>query len=133
VLARARPDVPGDATQPDQIAHGFVIGVGNPDRRHLSGSMKTGQHGGVATIGLHPIPGLHRNQRQRHHIATMKQARKLAINAITAGAGLIAKGQRPTGTPAQLADGLGIIGYLAMVFPPSERPLSATATEIRSL
>ena len=28
----------------------------------LSGSMDTGEHGGVATIGLHPIARLHRDQ-----------------------------------------------------------------------
>ena len=53
VLTRARHDVPDDAAQPDQIAHRFVVGVRNPNRRQLSGSMKTGKHGGVATICLY--------------------------------------------------------------------------------
>jgi hypothetical protein len=33
MLPRARHDVPDDAAQPDQVAHGFMIGVRNPDRR----------------------------------------------------------------------------------------------------
>jgi Flp pilus assembly CpaF family ATPase len=49
------------AAPPDQIAHGFVIGVRHPNGRQLSSAMKTGQHGGVATICLHPITRLQRN------------------------------------------------------------------------
>ena len=63
-----------DAAQTDQVAHGFVIGVRHPDGRQLSGAMKTGEHGGVATICLHPIARLHRNQRRRHHVAAMAEA-----------------------------------------------------------
>ena len=88
------------AAQPDQIAHGFMIGVRHPDGRQLSSPMKTGQHGGVATICLHPITRLHRNQRRRHYVAPMAEACELPINAIAARSGLITKRQRPPGTPA---------------------------------
>jgi hypothetical protein len=60
VLTRARHDLSDNAAQPDQVAHGFVIRVRNPDRRQLSGPMKAGEHGGVATISLHPIARLRR-------------------------------------------------------------------------
>jgi hypothetical protein len=56
-----------------------MIGVRHPDGRQLSGSMKTGEHGGVTTICLHPIACLRRNQRRRHHVAPMAQARNLAV------------------------------------------------------
>jgi hypothetical protein len=52
VLMRSRRDLPDDAAQPDQIAHGFIISVRHPDRRQLSGPMKTSEHGGVTTICL---------------------------------------------------------------------------------
>jgi hypothetical protein len=81
--------------------------------------MKTGEHGGVAPICLHPIAGLRRNQRRRHHVAAMAQACQLAVNAITARSGLITNRVRDAATPetvAQLADGARIIGNLAEVF-----------------
>jgi hypothetical protein len=77
-----------DTTQPDQIAHGFVIGVRHPDGRQLAGSVKTRKHGGVTTIRLHPIAGLDRNQRRRHYIAAMADAGELTMNAIAARASL---------------------------------------------
>ena len=119
MLTRSRHDLPDDAAQPDQIAHGFMIGVRHPDGRQLSGSMKTGEHGRVATICLHPIARLRRNQRRRHHVAPMAEACELAMNAITARSGLITKRQRLARTPetvAQLADRARFIGNLAKVF-----------------
>jgi hypothetical protein len=62
MLTRARHDLSHNTAQPDQIAHGFVIGVRHPDGRQLAGSVKTRKHGGVTTIRLHPITGLVRNQ-----------------------------------------------------------------------
>jgi hypothetical protein len=62
MLTRSGHDLSDDTAQSDQIAHGFVIGVRHPDWRQLTGSVKTRKHGGVTTIGLHPIAGLGRNQ-----------------------------------------------------------------------
>ncbi|CDX42542.1 hypothetical protein MPLSOD_410009 [Mesorhizobium sp. SOD10] len=95
-----------------------MIGVGHPDGRLLTGPMKAGEHGGVATVRLHPIARIPRNQRRRHHVAPMAEARELAMNAIAARASLIAKRQRLTGPPetvAQLADGISVIGNLAEI------------------
>ena len=83
MLTRARHDLPDDAAQPDQVAHGFMIGVGHPDGRQFSGPMKTGEQGRVAPICLHPIARLLRNQRRRHYIAAMAKFCKLAMNAIS--------------------------------------------------
>jgi hypothetical protein len=91
MLTRARHDLADGAAQPDQVAHGFMIGVGHPDGRQLSSPMKTGEHGRVATIRLHPIARLRRNQRRRHHVASMTKACELAINAIAAWSGFITK------------------------------------------
>jgi hypothetical protein len=94
MLTRSRYDLPDDAAQPDQIAHGFMIGVRHPDGRQLSSPMKTGEHGRVATICFHPIARFRRNQRRRHHVAPMAEACELAMNAVAAQFGLITKRQR---------------------------------------
>jgi hypothetical protein len=81
--------------------------------------MKTREHGGVATIGLHPIARLRWNQRRRNHFAAMAKACELPMNAITARPGLLTKRQRLAGSPktvAQLADCARIIGNLAQLF-----------------
>jgi hypothetical protein len=65
-----------------------------------------GEHRGIATVCLYVIAGLPRNQRRRHHLAPMAKPRQLAMNAISARAGLIAKRQRlapPPKTTAQLS------------------------------
>src|SRR5665213_38251 len=95
-----------------------MIGVRHPDGRQLSGAKKSSEHGGVATICLHSIARLRRNQRRRHHVAAMAEVCKLAMNAITAWSGLITKRQRLARTPktvAQLADCASIICNLAQV------------------
>ena len=66
----------------------------------------------------------------------MAEAGELAMNAITARAGLVTKNQWLAGTPetiAQLADCARVISNLANVVHRPKRPLSATAIEIRSL
>ncbi len=65
MLTRSGDTLSDDAAQPDQVARGPVIGVRHPDGRQLSGPMKTGQHGGVTTVCLHPSARLHRNQRRQ--------------------------------------------------------------------
>ena len=82
-------------------------------------------------------PGFLWNQRRRHHVAPMAQACELAINAITARAGLIAKRQRLAGPPETIA----LFAEWKKRHRQSRRtlaaepphPLSATAIEIRSL
>ena len=74
MLTRARHDLSHNTAQPDQIAHGFVIGVRHPHGRQLAPSVKTRKHGGVTTIRLDPDHrNLARNQRRRHHIAAMAE------------------------------------------------------------
>src|SRR3981081_1477289 len=133
MLTCARHDLPDDAAQPDQVTHGFMIGVRHPDGRQLSSSMKTGEHGRVATICLHPIARLRRNQRRSHHVAPMAEACELAMNAIAARSGLITKHQRLAGRRRRSHNLLIAPGSLAIsprYSTAPERPLSATATEI---
>src|SRR3984893_1917992 len=103
MLTRSRRDLPDDAAQPDQVAHGLMIGVRHPDGRQLSGPMKAREHGRGTTVCLHPIVRLRRNQRSRHHVAPMAEACELAMNAIAARSGLITKRQRLAGTPKTVA------------------------------
>jgi len=136
MLTRSRDDLPDDAAQPDQVAHGFMIGIGHPDGRQLSSPMKTGEHGRVATIRLHPITRLRRNQRRRHHVAPMAEACELAINAVAARSGFIQNtrglpGRRRRSHSLPIAPGSLIISPRYSTAP--DRPLCATATEIRSL
>src|ERR1700688_3869177 len=72
----------------------------------------------VAAIGLHAVARLLGYQRRRHHLAPMAQASELAMNAIAARSGLVAKRQPLAGPPktvAQLADRTGLIGDLAQI------------------
>ncbi|TIW20085.1 MAG: hypothetical protein E5V65_09060 [Mesorhizobium sp.] len=56
MLARSRHHLSHYAALSDQVAHGFMIGVGHPDGGQLSGPMKAGKHGGVATFVLTRSP-----------------------------------------------------------------------------
>ncbi len=57
MLTRSGHDLSDDATQPDQVAHSFVISVRHPDRRQFSGAIKAGQQGGITAVCFHPSPG----------------------------------------------------------------------------
>lgn len=83
MLTRSRYDLADDAAQPDQIAHGFMIGVRHPDGRQLSSPMKTGEHDRVANL-FSPDRCLRRNLRRRHHVAPMAETCELAMNAVAA-------------------------------------------------
>jgi len=86
MLTRSHYEFPDDVAQPDQIAHGFMFGFRHPNGGQLSGSMKSGKHGGVTTVSLPPIASFRRNQRRRCHVAPMAKACELAKNIVAAGA-----------------------------------------------
>ncbi|OAI31149.1 hypothetical protein A1351_21915 [Methylosinus sp. R-45379] len=89
----------------DQIAHDFVIGVGNPDRGQFSGAMETDEHGGVTTICLHPIARLHWDQRRCHHVAPMPEADEMTMNAIAARIRFITKRRKRCGRATPIGCG----------------------------
>ena len=84
-----------------QVAHSFMGGVGDPDRRQLAGTVQLGQHHRVAAIGLHPC--LDRDQRRRHHEAIMPATSQQPVQPITAGTGLATKAQPPPGLLSRAA------------------------------
>lgn len=55
----------------NQVPHRFMPLVGNPDRRLLASAEKLGQAHCIAPVGLHPVAGPPRDQRQRRHVAGM--------------------------------------------------------------
>ena len=89
---RAHRRLPG----PDQVAHRLVIGIGHPNRRQLAAPVQLGQAQRVASVGLDPIAWAPGNERRRHHHTVMAKRCQLPMNAVTAGAGLVAKTKPPT-------------------------------------
>ena len=72
-----------------EIAHGFVTGVGNPDRRQFSGTVKFGEHEGVAPIGFDPVTRAAWDARRSDDDAHVPGVDDLAIEAIAARPGLV--------------------------------------------
>ena len=58
-----------------QIPHRLVRLVWNPHLRQLTGPQHLGEHHRIATIGLDLVAGLPRDQRWRHHVTAVPQAR----------------------------------------------------------
>jgi len=78
--ARRRP-------RPHQVAHGFMRGVGDPDRCQLAGPAQSRQAGGVVAIGLHPVARPLGDQRWRHHDAIMAATGQQPVQPLTTRAG----------------------------------------------
>jgi len=78
-----------------EIAHGFLGGVGNPNRGELAGAIEARQAQAVSPVGLDPLAWLARNQRRRHHGAVLVGRDQLPVKLIAAGARFVAKPQRP--------------------------------------
>ena len=67
---------------PDKVAHRLMRRVRHPDRRQFSSSMQLRQHYRVATVSLHPVTRLHRDQGWRHHDAVVPHLDQLAVKTI---------------------------------------------------
>src|SRR5271155_1611568 len=78
-----------------QIADRLMGWVWNPHRRQFTRSVQFGQVNRVASVGFDPIAGLARNQRRGDYDAFVPGFAQLALNAVTARAGLIAKSKAP--------------------------------------
>jgi hypothetical protein len=76
-----------------QIAHRFLLGVGNPDRRQLAGTVQPSQAQAVSPVGLDPFAGLARNQRWRHHRTVVTGRHNPPVQLISARASLVAQPQ----------------------------------------
>jgi hypothetical protein len=116
----------------NQVTHGFMGGVGHPDRCQLAGTVKLGQHHRVAPIGLHPVARLDWDQRRSHHNALMPTAGQRPVQPITTRAAFVAKAQ-PTTPSAQLGcqlhQKLGTVLENPIWRTLPSRPLSASAMQ----
>ena len=73
-------------------------GLRNPHRRQFTRSVQFGQVSRVASVGFDPIARLAPNQRRGDHDALVSGFAQLALNAVTARTGLIAKSKAPAMT-----------------------------------
>ncbi len=84
-------------TRPDQIPHRLVGRVWYPNRRQLSGPVELRQHHCITAVSLHPVPGLHRDERGCDHNALVPHLDRLAVQTVTARPRLITKMQTGSG------------------------------------
>ena len=84
------------AACPHQVADGLVAGVGYPDRRELAGTVQARQHHRVAPVRLDPIARLAGDLRWGGHDAFVSPNAQVPVDAVAAGAGLIAEPQLAT-------------------------------------
>ena len=106
VLGRLRPHA-------HQIAHRLVRFIRNPHLGQLAGPQQLRQHHGIAPVGLDLVAGLPRDQRRRHHIAAMAEARRQPIEVVAQRPGLVGEMQllaTLAELPQHRPDRLGRIG-----------------------
>src|ERR1019366_4155521 len=72
-----------------EIANRLVRRIWNPDGAQLTRSRELGQAQAIAAVGLDPIARALRNQRRCNHLAVIAASRKLALQAVASGPGLI--------------------------------------------
>ena len=102
----------GRLARPHQIAQRLGACVRNPHRRQIAGSMTARQPLRIPPVRLHPVAGLHRNQRRRDHLALDAQLRQLPVENVAGRTSFIAGPQlldRPQ-LLHQLADRLRAVG-----------------------
>ncbi len=97
---------------PHQIAQRLRTLVRNPHRRQIARPMAARQLLRIPPIRLHPVAGLDRNQRRRHHLALHSQLAQLPVQHVARRTSLIAGPQllHPAQLLHQLADRLGAVG-----------------------
>lgn len=62
VLPRLPEDPHRCCPRADKIAHDFMCGIRNPDRRQLARTMQFRQHYRIPAVGFHTVPWLHWNE-----------------------------------------------------------------------
>ncbi len=95
---------------PDQISHRFVSRVGDPDRRQLARPVQLRQHDAVSPVGLHPVTGLHRDERGRDNQAIVPEIGQLPVEAIAAGPGFVAEVKLTPATTQLLGQPADVVG-----------------------
>ena len=74
----------------NQVTHGFVFNIWNPDGCQFADSMQFGKHARITAIGLHTVARLHRNKRGSDNHAALPEVDKLTVKPIATRASLIA-------------------------------------------
>ena len=98
LLARLPQHAHRRQSRAHQIADRLMGWVWNPHWRQFIRSVQFGQVNRVASVGFDPIAGLARNQRRGDYDAFVPSFAQLALNVVTARAGLIAKSKAPAMT-----------------------------------
>ena len=96
-MAPAEDIAPEVVAAADEIAQGFFAFVQDMDGGEFAGAKQAHQLGGIASVGLDPLPGPARSQRRRDHGAGDAQRRDLTVEIVARDPGFIARGQGPSG------------------------------------
>src|SRR6267378_829690 len=80
----------GGVARSNEIPQRLLLGVRNPDRRQVATPKQSREFLRVATICLHPVSCLDRNQRRRDHVALDAHLRELPVEPVPAGTSLVA-------------------------------------------
>jgi len=86
VLGKARQHLQGFLLRHGQIYRG-IRGWTRAYRRW------PGERGGIAAVGLHPVPGPARDQRRRDHAAVLPEAAEQPMHAVAARSGFVTEAE----------------------------------------
>ncbi len=111
-VARAELVLLGRLAGPHEIPQRFVGRVRDPDWGEVAGPVAVGELGGVASVGLHPIPRLGRDEGGGDDVTVHPEFGQLPVEHVAAGARLITHPEllARAELPDQLGDGLGDVG-----------------------
>ena len=79
---------------PTEIAERFVVDRRHVDARQIARAEQPREFDRIASVGLHLVAGLLRNQRRRDDLTGEPLAGQVAIEGVAARAGLVGKHQR---------------------------------------
>jgi len=85
--------LPGVFASSHQIAQRLVVGVGDPHRCKIAGTIAARQFRGIAPIRLDAIAGFDRHQARRHHFTSHAQRGELPVQDVARGTGFVADPQ----------------------------------------
>ena len=102
---------------PRQIANRFLGLVGHMDRGQLAGAKEPDQLGGIATVGLDPLPWPPRRQRRGDHLTGRATGGDLSVEIVPRDAGFVAgrDGALARQSPKQPLDQMRLLGHLALL------------------
>jgi hypothetical protein len=119
-MAPAEDIAPEIVAAADEIAQGLFAFVQDVDGGEFAGAKQAHQLGGIAPVGLDPLPGPARSQRRSDHGAGDAQRRDLTMEIVARDPGFITRGQWPFGfepleQPANLSRVVGNLAQFGFV------------------